>query len=404
MPEKSYLCRTLSPDGRVVSETQKADSIEILEAKLKAKGMMVLELREQNKLEETVKQVYLFREKITPSDISLLSKEFAVLIKAGLPMPTCLSILHEHSAKKRIKKALSNTKKEIEGGASLSDSLAKSPDIFSPFYCTTVRSGEATDNMVLVFNNLSQYYKTSAILKKKVFSALIYPVFLLALAIFAVIYLLTFVVPVFAKLYADLGQNLPMLTKSVIYMSDTIRDYFPFLVLTIAIAWYLGFIRFRKQCSAFLDRLIVKIPVLKDIIIQSFIARFCRTVSMLIRSGAPLTKAIETASETADNSVISAKILEAKDHLAAGNSFSISMKNTGFAPPLAVEMIHTGEQTGALDEMLDNIGEIYEENVDAAVSAFLVVIEPLMMLVMGIFIAFILLSMYMPIFELSAKF
>lgn len=400
---KYYIVKTVTPEGKFFTETVQAEDKASLEQNFVKKNRFILAVTEKNSLFEFLKNLNIFKKSVKPDDLVLFSKELAILIKGGLPLVNCLSILSVHTSNLKLQETIKFIKNDVEGGAALSESMAKCPEAFSVFYTATIKSGENTDNLTEVLNKLAEYLGIISTLRKKVISALVYPLFLVTLAFFATAYLIIFVVPVFAKLYSDLGRNLPALTNSIISLSNFLRGYY-FLILVLFLGLYAISMAIKPRIKVLKDSLQLKLPVIKDISIKYMLATTTRTISMLLKSGVPLTKAIEISSELTDNDIAAEKLSEAARGITAGETFADSLKNTGLFPALTIEMVHTGEQTGALDEMLDNASNIYQEEVNSSISTLLVIIEPVMMLILGLFIAIVLLSMYLPIFELSASF
>lgn len=401
---KTFLCKTVTSSGQILKEIIRSEDIGFLQKEFEKKGIFVLEIKQQNELLEFIQNINPFKSKVKLEDVILFSKELSILIQSGLPLISCLSALLEHSSNKKLKEIILNIKKDVEGGMPLSESLSKHPGTFSKFYTTSIKSGESTDNLIEVLNKMSEYYKVIATLRRKVISALIYPSFLIILAGFAITYLLMFVVPVFAKLYSELGQNLPFLTRAIIKVSGILKSSIVFMVLLIISSWYYFKYINKTITKSFMDKLKLKIPVFNEILKKYFLSHLCRTISMLLRSGVSLIKSLEISSEMIDNKIIANKIRNVSKEVIGGTSLALAFKNTNIIPALTIEMVHTGEQTGALEEMLDNTADIYEEDVNSSISSLLSVIEPIMMLIMGILVAGILLSMYLPIFELSARF
>ncbi|MFH1824454.1 MAG: type II secretion system F family protein [Candidatus Firestonebacteria bacterium] len=394
---KTFLCRTVTHNGRILKELVQSENIKDLQEEFEKKSHFILEIKQQNRFLEFLQDINPFKNKVKLSDLVLFSKELSILIRGGLPLTSCLSILSEHASNKKLKEVIANVKKSIEGGHPVSESLAQHPDVFSKFYVTSIKSGETTDKLVEVLNKLSDYYEIMITLKRKVISSIIYPSFLLVLALFAITYLLIFVVPVFAKLYEEIGQTLPFLTRVIMKISKIIKSNIIFIILAVIFLWYF-------KLKIFTDKLKLKIPIINKILMQYSLSHLCRTISMLLRSGVPLIKSLEISSETIENTIIAEKMKNVSYEVSAGSTFALALKNTQIIPPLTIEMVHIGEQTGALDEMLLNAAEIYEKNLNLVISSLIVVIEPIMMLMIGVLIALILLSMYLPIFELTAKF
>ena len=345
------------------------------------------------------------KRKVARSDLMLFSKELSILIKSGMPIVSCLRILTEHTANTRLKKTLIDIRNRVEAGSSLSDAMFSSPDVFSRFYATSVKAGEAGDTVADVLMLLYGYLNFVSNLRKKILSALIYPAFLLIIASFAVFYLLLFVVPVFSRLYSEMGQNLPYLTTLLIGASNTIKSNLIVIIIIIVIlkfAWNC-WINIRKN-RIIADKLKLSLPLVGDMMKRYIFTYFFTTLSILLKSSVHLPRALEVSLGNVNNTYISYKMGSIVDSVNAGSSLAGALKNTGIVHDIAIEMVHTGEETGSLEEMLSSVAGIYEEEVSTGASTLLIILEPLLMLVMGVLIGSILLAMYLPIFEMSAKF
>ncbi|MEK6645873.1 MAG: type II secretion system F family protein [Candidatus Firestonebacteria bacterium] len=343
--------------------------------------------------------------RIKQPNLMLFSKELTILIKSGLPIVSCLKILTEHTADSNFKKVIFDIKTKVEAGSSLSDAFACHPNIFSRFYTTSIRAGESGDTVTEVLMYLYEHLNFVKNLRKKVLSALIYPAFLFLITGCAVFYLLIFVIPVFSKLYAEIGQNLPYLTRLLIEISNAIKSNIIWIIcaiIVLKIIWHY-WINVKKN-RQIVDKIKLKIPMLGDLAKKYMLTHFFLTLKNLLKSGVPLPKALEVSMINIDNMFLFLKMKGSIESVNAGLGLATALNNTGIVPGMAIEMIHTGEETGSLEDMLNSISDIYEEEVSTAVSSLLVILEPLLMLVMGAIIASILLAMYLPIFEMSARF
>lgn len=342
--------------------------------------------------------------RITYSDLIIFSKELSILIKSGLPILSCLKILTEHTANSKLKEAIIDIKKKIEAGSSLSYAL-ESSNIFSKFYTTSVKAGEIGDTVSDVLMYLYGHLNFVNNLRKKILSAFLYPSFLFIIATFAVFYLLIFVVPVFSRLYSEMGQNLPYLTRILIVISNTIKSNLIFIIVILIIVRiiYRYLLKIYKN-RVIVDKIKLSLPFIGDIAKKYIFTYFFTTFSTLLKSGVHLPKALEVSLGNIENTFIYSKMSDIVDYVNSGSSLANALKNTEVVHDIAIEMVHTGEETGSLEEMLNSIVDIYEEEVTSSAGTLLVILEPLLMLIIGILIGSILLAMYLPIFEMSARF
>lgn len=345
-----------------------------------------------------------FLNRVSLAEIQLLSKELAILLKAGLPLVTAIQVLLEHTTNRKLRDALFSIKNSLLGGSSLSHALAEFPSLFSSLYIASVKAGEVGDNLVEVLMRLHDHLKLVGDLKKKVRSALIYPAFLVFIAGAALTYLIIFVVPVFSKLYTDINSRLPLPTQVIISLSFIMRKAWGLIILVIIgafIAWHK--LKRKNKPKLLLDKLIIKLPVISELVKKYTIAQLTRTLATLLASGVALANALKIANEVVSNKVLSNAISPLHTNIQEGMSLAEALERTHVIPSLTIQMVHTGEQTGALEELLISASSVYEEEVLVKLTNIISALEPVLMLIMGIMVAAMLLAMYLPIFELSSR-
>jgi type IV pilus assembly protein PilC len=345
---------------------------------------------------------FLTKKTVGVKDLSVFTRQFATMVNAGLPLVQCLDVLGRQLEKPHFKKVVQEVMSDVEGGTTLAEAMAKHPKVFSDLYVNMIAAGEAGGILDIILSRLAIFLEKADALQRKVKGAMTYPVIVLTVAGGACIFMLMFVIPVFAKMFSDFGGTLPAPTRIVMGLSDFLRVYWWALlagstVLTVA------FKRFRaSEKGAFLtDKWALKIPVLGTVIRKSGVARFTRTLGTLIGSGVPILQGLEITSRTAGNKVIQKAIEATSIAISQGETIAAPLKESGVFPPMVTQMIGIGEQTGALDEMLSKIADFYDDEVDSAVDAMTAAIEPLMIVVMGGMVGSMLVAMYLPMFKMS---
>jgi len=337
---------------------------------------------------------------ISEKRIAIFTRQFSVMLDAGLPLVQCLEILGDQEDNPRFAQIIEQVRSDVESGSALAEAMAKHPKAFSNLFVSMIAAGEAGGILDVILQRLSTYIEKSVKLKNQVRSALIYPITVIVIAIAVVLIILLKVIPVFEQLYAGMGGQLPFVTRVVIGVSNAVGRFFPFIVLivifgTIAIRQWHRTERGRRV----LDGLMLKIPVIGELLRKVAVARFCRTLSTLTSSGVPILDGLEITARTSGNAIIEDAIMATRKSVEEGKTISEPLKQTKVFPPMVVQMINVGEQTGALDQMLSKIADFYEEEVDAAVTGLTKLIEPLMITILGAAIGVIVASMYLPLYQ-----
>ncbi len=340
--------------------------------------------------------------KVKDKDVVVFIRQFATMIDAGLPLVQGLQILQEQQTNRTFKTVLKQVQKDVEEGSTFADALKKHPKIFDELTINLVAAGEVGGILDVILNRLATYMEKIAALKKKVKGAMTYPAIVTIIAILVTAVILIFVIPVFSKMFADFGAALPAPTQFVIKISDAVRNYFHWFFFA-AILLFLGFKRFRKTEKGrdITDRLALRLPVFGMLLRKVAVAKFTRTLGTMLSSGVPILEAMDIVAKTAGNKVIENAILDTKASVAEGKSVTEPLMQSGVFPPMVVQMISVGESTGALDAMLGKIADYYDEEVDAAVEALTSMLEPFMMVFLGVVIGGLVISMYLPIFKMA---
>ena len=338
---------------------------------------------------------------ITSKDVAVFTRQFSVMIDAGLPLVQCLEILGTQQENQAFQKILLAVRQDVEGGASLADAMKKHPKVFDDLFTNMIAAGEAGGILDIILKRLATYIEKNVKLKSQVKSALVYPIAVISIAGLVVAVILWKVIPTFAALFAGLGAQLPLPTRIVITASNWFVRLLPFLVVGgVAIGYGLKRYYATYNGRRVIDGLTLKLPVLGMILRKIAVARFCRTLSTLISSGVPILDGLEITARTAGNAIVEDAIMKTRKSVEGGQSLAQPLTESKVFPAMVVQMISVGEQTGALDAMLSKIADFYEDEVDAAVANLMTLMEPILILFLGTVVGGIVISMYLPIFDL----
>jgi type IV pilus assembly protein PilC len=338
---------------------------------------------------------------VSTKDLAIFTRQFATMISAGLPLVQCLDILAKQSSKPSFGRVVGEVTREVEAGSTLADALGRHKSVFDDLFRNMVAAGEAGGVLDEILMRLATYIEKADALKRKVQSAMVYPTVVLTVALGATAFMLIFIIPTFAKMFSDFGGELPLPTKIVMGLSYLLQTYWWVMVLaivggTIVIGRYYT----TENGKRTIDAGLLKLPVLGDVLMKGSVARFTRTLGTLIASGVPILAGLEITARTAGNKIISEAIMTARASIREGETVAAPLKASGVFPPMVVQMISVGEQTGALDEMLTKIAVFYEAEVDTAVDTLTSIIEPVMIVVMGGIVGGMVVAMYLPMFKL----
>ena len=338
-------------------------------------------------------------------ELAVFTRQFSVMIDAGLPLVQCLEILASQQENKVFQKVLVGTRSSVEGGSTLSTAMKQYPKVFDPLYTNMVEAGETGGILDTILQRLSTYIEKNVKLQRAVKSAMVYPVGVLTIAAGVIILLLWKVVPIFATLFAGLGVDLPLPTKIVIAMSNFIGSIFGLIILVGIVGAIFGLKVWHGTAGGrmAIDTIVLKLPVLGILLRKIAVARFTRTLGTLIASGVPILEGLDITARTSGNAVIEKALTKVRRSLEEGKSLTEPLKETEVFPGMVTQMIAVGEQTGAMDAMLQKIADFYEEEVDAAVKDLLTALEPIMIVFLGVVVGGVVISMYLPLFSLIGK-
>ncbi|MEW6408977.1 MAG: type II secretion system F family protein [Nitrospirota bacterium] len=342
--------------------------------------------------------------KVKDKDIVIFTRQFATMIDAGLPLVQCLDILEKQTENKMLAKALGEIKTEVESGATYADALRKYPKIFNDLYVNMVAAGETGGILDTILNRLSQYIEKAMKLKKKVKGAMIYPSVIISVAIIVVAVIMVFVVPTFARMFKEMGGTLPMPTQLVINISDFIAGIGGLIILLTIVASIVFIVQFRRtpKGKRTFDDIMLKMPIFGILIKKIAVAKFTRTLGTLISSGVSIMDALEITAKTAGNKIVEEAVIKTRIAVSEGKTLSEPLIKTGVFPPMVTQMISVGESTGGLDTMLGKIADFYDDEVDNAVANLTAMLEPMLMIYLGITVGFIVIAMYLPIFKFAS--
>jgi type IV pilus assembly protein PilC len=336
-------------------------------------------------------------------DLVVFTRQFATMIDAGLPLVQCLDIQADQQQNKHFGETLAKVKNDVEQGATFAESLGKHPRVFDELYVNLVTAGEIGGVLDTILNRLSAYLEKADQLKRKVKSAMVYPVTVMVVAIGVLVMLMVKVIPVFEKMFADFGGELPGPTQLVINFSHALQQWLP-MIIVVAIAAAIAWVQARRRSPRFrfqTDAIFLKMPIFGPLLKKVAVARFSRTFSTMLSSGVPILDALDICARTSGNKVIEAGLQKTRAAISEGKTIAEPLKAVGVFPGMVVQMIGVGEQTGAMDSMLAKLADFYDDEVDAAVAGLTSMLEPLMMVFLGGSIGTILIAMYLPIFKIA---
>jgi type IV pilus assembly protein PilC len=399
MPVFTY--RGINRSGASVTGERQSETKDQAKAALRREQITVSKISEKGK----EFNIPTFGTGVTSKELAVFTRQFSVMIDAGLPLVQCLEILGGQQENKTFQKILTSVRSSVEGGATLSASMKAHEKVFDPLYYNMVEAGETGGILDTILQRLSTYIEKNVKLKRAVRSAMIYPVAVLSIAAGVIILLLWKVVPIFVTLFNGLDAVLPLPTRIVIGMSTFIGSYYGLvlLVFVVAAGFAIKFWYGTPQGRFALDTVVLKLPVIGMVMRKIAVARFTRTLGTLISSGVPILEGLDITARTSGNAVVERAISQTRKAVEAGRSLVDPLKETDVFPGMVTQMIGVGEQTGAMDAMLQKIADFYEDEVDAAVKDLLTAIEPIMIVVLGVVVGGVVISMYLPLFSLIGK-
>jgi type IV pilus assembly protein PilC len=396
-----FVCRVADANGRVYSHVEAANTLDEVRQKLADRGLYVYSVEARNSLMSGMFGVRK-QKKIGGNDFLVLNQQFNTLIKAGLPILKALDLLATRATAPKLRPILVQIRDHVREGKSLSEAVDEA-GVFSKVYSTAILSGEKSGNLSGVLEYYIAYQRVSTGVKKKILASLVYPALLIIVAAVIVTYLVTVVIPRFAELYSDMSVELPGPTKLLIAITVGYRIHILVaLGLLILLSVALFFWSRSEEGGVAFDRLKFKVPVIGDTLLKFQVSQFCRTLSTLLTGGTPLVSALNTAADSITSRLIRGSVNDATQMVREGESLHGALVNTHVMPEMALDMIEVGESSGALAPMLTSVAEFYEEEVSVRLSALVSLIEPLILVFMGLLVMFILVSLYLPIFSFSA--
>ncbi len=397
----SFVWKGKTRSGQAQEGQLLADSRDAAAAVLRRQQIQITSLREKGR---EIKLIPRIPRGVGAKRIAIFTRQFSVMLDAGLPLVQCLEILGDQEENRTFQAIINQVRSDVESGSSLADSMRKHPKAFDNLFTNMVAAGESGGILDIILQRLSTYIEKAVKLNAQVKSALIYPVSIIIIAALVVWIILWKVIPVFAQLFAGVGSEMPFLTRMVIGASNFVGSYAIFIIIIIAAGCF-AINRWHKTPHGrrILDGLMLKIPVVGMLLRKIAVARFCRTLGTLTASGVPILDGLEITAKTAGNAIIEDAVMVTRKSVEEGKTISEPLAQTKVFPSMVVQMINVGEQTGALDQMLSKIADFYEEEVDVAVAGLMKLIEPVMITVLGVIIGTIVAAMYLPLYSILSK-
>ena len=415
MPVYEYIGRTQG--GKTVKGVLDVDSVRALKMALRRDRVFLTEYKETSAkgggaaVKAGVKQKAGSRDvdfnemltRISPMDVAEMTRQLATLVRAGVPLVDSMSAIVDQTENPKLKRVLAQVRTDLNEGASFHKALEKHARVFGPTYVNMVRAGESSGTLEIVLSRLADFTESQVRLRNRIIGALTYPVIMLIISLLIVAAMMILVVPKITIMFEDLGAELPLITRVLIFLSDMMTNWWPLMVLAAVGAW-VAFERWRRteDGEERWDRMLLKVPVLGDLVRKIAIARFSRTLSTLLSSGVPLLTAMEIVENVVANRVLAAVLSEARVAIREGDTISGPLKRSSEFPPMVVHMVSIGERSGELENMLKNVSDSYENQVDSRVQALTSILEPIMIVGMGILVAFLVAAILLPMMKLTS--
>lgn len=385
--------------GQTISGEMDAPNREAVVAQLRRQQVMATSVKP--KASDVQIRIPGFGGKVSERDLAVVTRQLATMIDAGLPLVQCLEILASQQENKLLKKVLHDIRQDVEGGATFSAALKRHPKIFGALYTNMVEAGEAGGILDTILNRLAAYIEKAMILKRRVKTAMFYPATIISVAVVVVIFLLLYVIPTFQQMFAGFGATLPLPTLFVLALSNFVRAYILFIIVGI-VGMVVGIRVFNgtEGGKRTIDRILLRLPVFGPLIRKVAVAKFSRTLGTLVSSGVSILEGLDITARTAGNKIVEEAVFRARTVIAQGKTIAEPLEASGVFPRMVTQMIGVGEQTGALDRMLNKIADFYDEEVDVAVAGLTSLLEPLLVIFLGVIIGGVVIAMYLPIFKL----
>lgn len=401
----TFIWEGKTSQGKLMKGELEAPSIDAVFAVLRDRRIRPIPTRIREKGTGMEKEIKIpgLGEKVKPRDVSVFTRQFAAMIDAGLPIVQCLNILSEQTSTKLFRDTLRAIRQDVEGGSTLAEGLRKHPKIFDDLYVNMVEAGEMGGVLNTILNRIALFIEKATKLKKKVKGAMIYPCTIIGVAVIVVAILLVFVIPVFAELYGSMGKALPAPTQITINISNWfVATWYWMLLGAIGTAFGISAYYKTPQGRMNIDRILLRSPVIGDLLRKVAVARFSQNMAILLSSGVPILDGLAITSRTAGNKVVEKAIMEARTSIGQGKTVAEPLRESKIFPPMVCQMVAVGENTGGLDTMLKKVAELYEEEVDDAVNNLTALMEPMIMVLLGVILGGLVISMYLPIFQLGS--
>lgn len=401
MPKFKFVAK--NQQGQTITETIEAENEAAIIESLRKRQLIIISIIPQAAKKHKLSfNLSFLGGGVKIDDLVVFSRQLATMVSAGLPIVQSLDILSEQIEKRHLKSIVALVKKDVETGSSLSEGMAKHPKVFSELFINMVSAGETSGMLDEILGRVAAYLEATSRLMKKISSALVYPTVVVVMAFVITLFMLIKVVPTFKGIFSGFGGTLPAATLILLKISDTLRQYFPIVfgigvVIAIVVAKYINTPRGRLR----FDSLLLKLPLVGKLVRKMAISRFARTLSTLVKSGVPILAALEIVGKTSGNKVVEVAVHNVRDSIKEGESIAAPLAKAGVFPPLVVRMISVGEQTGSLEEMLSKISDFYDTDVTTSVEGLTSLIEPLVMIFLGLIIGSIVVALYMPIFKIG---
>ncbi|MGD8371215.1 MAG: type II secretion system F family protein [Syntrophobacterales bacterium] len=396
----AYIWKGVNRKGKKKKGEIEAESENFVRLTLRRQGIEPTKIKPKPK--DLFENVKFLQPRVTEKDIVVMTRQFATMIDAGLPLVQCLEILYSQQDNRTFKRILKEIKEDVEEGSTFADALKQHPEVFDDLFVNLVAAGEIGGILDIILNRLAAYIEKASKLKKRVKGAMTYPIVVMVIAVLVVAVILIFVIPVFQSMFADFGKALPVPTQIVVAMSNFVKNNILYMIVALVL-FIFAFRRFYRteKGRALVDQLVLKAPVFGMLIRKVAVAKFTRTLGTMISSGVPILDSLEIVAATAGNKTIEEAIRETRQSISEGRTIAEPLADSEVFPSMVVQMISVGEATGALDTMLGKIADFYDDEVDAAVDALTAMLEPFMMVFLGGTIGGLVVSMYLPIFQMA---
>lgn len=397
LKQNTFIWEGKDSKGQKVKGESAGASVALVKASLRRQGITPSKVRKKSK------PLFGAGKSIKPGDIAVFSRQLATMMTSGVPLVQAFDIIGRGHENPRMQNMLISVKNDIEGGSNLSDALGKHPFQFDDLYCNLVRAGEHAGILDSILDKVATYKEKTEAIKAKIKKALFYPTAVIVVSFIITAILMIFVIPEFEKLFAGFGADLPAVTKFVINLSKTFQEWWWAIFGSIILGIY-GLIQAKKRSKkfqVFLDKFLLKVPIIGPILNKAAIARYARTLSTMFAAGVPLVEAMESVAGAVGNIVYGEAVLRMRDEVATGTQLNVAMKSSGLFPNMVVQMTAIGEEAGSMDTMLAKVADFYEEEVDNAVDGLSSLLEPIIMAILGTLIGGLVVAMYMPIFQMG---